>query len=92
MKDNIQARIIVTKPSFMLSDGTFLTKMKGKAPTIKVMTKLTINGPKPESLPYRRDTPIDSAMNKALTRRAFPTFTDMALMSITLRPPHLPMT
>ena len=82
MNDSIHARTIVTNPSFMLNVGTVLTKMNGNAPTISVMMKLIIKGPNPVSLPYRRDTPIDNAINRALTRSALPTLTDMALIFI----------
>lgn len=60
----------------------FLTKMKGKIPTMKVIMKLMANGPSAESFPFTIETIRDRNMNSALTSRACPTFFDMTLMSI----------
>ena len=60
----------------------FLTKMKGKIPTMKVMMKLMAKGPMAESFPFNMDTIRDRNMNRALIRSACPTFLDMTLTSI----------
>lgn len=44
--------------------------------------KLISSGVNAASLPYSKDTMMDSSMNRALTRSAMPTFRDIALMFI----------
>ena len=73
------------------SEGEFFTKINGKEPVTRVMMKLMSRGPKAESLPFAIETIMDRNMKSALTRRAFPTFTDMDLTFI-VRIPFLSMT
>ena len=63
--------------------GAFLTKMKGNTPTTKVMKKLMVSAASALSLPFIRETPTDSSINRASTRRAMPTFRDITLRFIT---------
>ena len=51
MNERSQASTMVTKPSIRLRGGAFFTKMNGNAPTMMVMTKLMVRGPKAESCP-----------------------------------------
>jgi hypothetical protein len=78
MNERIHERTMVRKPSFKERGWDFFTNMKGKAPTIRVMTKLIISGPNAESRPSAIETIMERNMKRALTRRAFPTLTDMA--------------
>ena len=82
IKESSHERTIVRKPSFRDRTWAFFTKMNGKAPTIRVMTKLMRSGPNAESRPSIIETMIDRNMKSALTRSAFPTFNDMALTFI----------
>ena len=79
MKDSIQERKIIMKPSFSEIWAFLRVKMKGKIPRLKVMVKLIRSGARALSPPSMRDTPTDSNMKRALTRRATPTFLDMTL-------------
>ena len=82
MNESIHERTMVRKPSFRVIAEAFFTKMKGNAPTRRVMTKLMSNGVNAESMPYIMDTTRDMNMNSALTSSASPTFRDIDLMFI----------
>lgn len=82
MNDRIHETTMVMNPSINVRGVAFLTNMNGKAPTMRVMMKLIVSGPKAESCPLKIDTSIDMNMNKALTNRALPTFVDMAFTFI----------
>ena len=82
MKDRSHERTMVRKPSFRDSAWDFLTKMKGNPPAIRVIMKLIIRGPNAESRPSITETMMDRNMNRALTRSALPTFTDIAFTFI----------
>ena len=84
MKERTHERTMVRKPSFSERASVFFTKMNGKAPTRRVMMKLMSKGVNAESYPSIIDTIIERNINKALTRRALPTFNDMALIFIIL--------
>ena len=53
------------------------TKMKGKIPTVNVMTKLIIRAARALSRPFPKETRMDRNMNNALTSSAKPTLRDM---------------
>ena len=84
IKESTHERTMVRKPSFRESASFFFTNMNGNAPTRSVMMKLMSNGVNAESYPSIIDTIIERNINKALTRRALPTFNDMALTFIIL--------
>ena len=69
---------MMTKPSLRDMDELRRTKIKGKAPRVKVMIKLITMGVKAPSL-YISETNMDRNMNKAHTRSANPTFLLIAL-------------
>ena len=56
--------------------------MKGKIPTVKVIAKLISRAARALSLPCAIETKTDNSMNRALTRRARPTFLDITLRFI----------
>lgn len=85
MKERSHERMIMTKPSFSFVDGIARANIKGKKPTIAVMTKLMDSGPNPSSKPSYMDISTDRNMNKALTSNALPTFLDMTLKFMSLR-------
>jgi hypothetical protein len=78
IKESSHDSTMVRKPSLRERVWDFLMKIKGKPPTISVMMKLMRSGPNAESLPLTKDTIMDRNMKRALTRRAFPTFIDIA--------------
>ena len=57
-------------PSFREMEDVFRTKIKGKIPTVKVMTKLIIRAAKALSCPFQSETRTEKNMNKALTSSA----------------------
>ena len=64
-------------PSFRVILAFLRVKIKGKAPTLKVMVKLIRSGARALSPPSMRDTTTDNSINRALTRSATPTLRDM---------------
>ena len=64
---------MIRKPSFKLTSGVLRTKIKGKAPTKRVMPPLITKGVKAESTPSKTDMPAEITINKALTKSALPT-------------------
>ena len=74
--------VMMRNPSDIDMEEVFLTKMKGKAPTVRVIRKEIRRELKASSIPPLRETTRDKNINRALTSSALPTFTDMTLMSI----------
>lgn len=84
MKDSNQERTIIIYPSCRDISVVFLTKMRGKIPTINVITQLITRAAKALSFPVGFDIEIktEKNINKALTNNAMPTFLDITLMFI----------
>lgn len=82
MNDSTHERKIIMYPSLRVMTEFFLTKMKGKAPAVKVMMKLIKRAARALSFPFFTETSTDKNMNNALTRSAKPTFLDMTLRFI----------
>ena len=66
--------------------SVFLTKMKGKIPTMKVMVKEIARAARAESLPSATDTITERNMNSALTRSARPMFLLITFQFICVSP------
>ena len=73
---------MIIYPSFREIAGALRTKIKGKIPTVKVIEKLISRAARALSLPCATETKTDSSMNRALTRRAKPTFREITLRFI----------
>ena len=82
MKERIQDKTMMVKPSDMEMLLFVRTNMKGKIPAVNVMTKLMAREVKEESIPFPQDTSMEISMNNALTSSDKPTFLAMTLTSI----------
>ena len=76
---------MIIYPSRRVMAGARRTKMKGKMPTMKVMRKEMLSAARAESRPFSSETPTDSSMKRALTRRAYPMFLLMTFQFISCR-------
>ena len=70
MNDRVHARKMIMYPSFKEMASVFRTKMKGKIPTMNVMTKLIDKAVNALSCPFQSETRTDRNMNNALTSSA----------------------